>query len=148
MAYQIKRRNHYVEQLELVDESGKIVHTLNIDLDPGAVAEDLSRKYLDLVKAKEETDRLKLANSEDLLDAYEKLGNAAIAMIEAVLGKENTKVILEFYSGRYNDLIIEVLPFLRDVVVPEVRKLAREQKKEVLQKYNRKTRRFFKGVTE
>ena len=82
------------------------------------------------------------------MDAYEKLGNAAIAMIEAVLGKENTKVILEFYSGRYNDLIIEVLPFLRDVVVPEVRKLAREQKKEVLQKYNRKTRRFFKGVTE
>nr|DAP89244.1 MAG TPA: hypothetical protein [Caudoviricetes sp.] len=148
MAYQIKRRNHYVEQLELVDESGKIVHTLNIDLDPGAVAEDLSRKYLDLVKAKEETDQLKLADSDDLLGTYEKLGDAAIAMIEAALGKENTKVILEFYSGRYNDLIIEVLPFLRDVVVPEVRRMAREQKKEILQKYNRKTRRFFKGVTE
>lgn len=40
MAYQIKKRNHYVEQLELVDrgrESGSC--HLNIDLDPGAVAE-------------------------------------------------------------------------------------------------------------
>lgn len=146
MAYQIKRRNHYVEQLELVDEAGKVVHTLNIDLDPGAVVEDLSRKYLDLTKTKEEVDQLKLENPEELVEAYERLGNAAIAMISAVAGKENTEVILNFYSGRYNDLILEVVPFIRDVVVPEVRRMAQEQRKEVLKKYNRKTRRFLEKV--
>lgn len=146
MAYQIKKRNHYVEQLELVDEAGRVVHALNIDLDPGAVAEDLSRKYLDLVKTKEEVDRLKLEKPEELAEAYERLGNAAISMITAVFRKENTEVILKFYDSRYNDLILEVVPFIRDVVVPEVRRMAQEQRKEVLKKYNRKTRRSFKKV--
>ena len=146
MAYQIKRRNHYVEQLELVGEAGKVVHTLNIDLDPGVVAEDLSRKYLDLVNAREEIDQLKLEKPEELVEAYERLGNAAISMISAVVGKENTEVILKFYDGRYNDLILEVIPFIRDVVVPEVRRMAQEQKKEVLKKYNRKPRRFLEKV--
>lgn len=148
MAYQIKRRNHYVEQLELVDESGRIAHTLNIDLDPGVVAEDLSKKYLDLMKTKEEVDQLKLEKPEELVEAYEQLGNAAISMIAAVFGKENTEVILKFYDGRYNDLILEVVPFIRDVVVPEVRRMAQEQRKEILKKYNRKTRRLFEKVKE
>ena len=148
MAYQIKKRNHYVEQLELVDEAGRVVHALNIDLDPGAVAEDLSRKYLDLVKTKKEVDQLKLEKPEELVEAYERLGNAAISMIAAVFGKENTEVILKFYDGRYNNLILEVVPFIRDAVVPEVRRMAQEQRKEILKKYNRKTRRLFEKVKE
>ena len=50
MAYQAKRNQHYIEQLELVDEAGSIVHTLNVDLDPDEVAENLSKKYVELLR--------------------------------------------------------------------------------------------------
>ena len=92
------------------------------------------------------------------LDAFEPLG--AFATRELNLKEINYKGkstefytrpvsythLLKFYDSRYNDLILEVVPFIRDVVVPEVRRMAQEQRKEVLKKYNRKTRRSFKKV--
>jgi hypothetical protein len=144
MAYQIKKRNHYVEQLELADENGNVVHTLNVDLDPGAMAEELSRKYMKVAKVKEDAERLKNLTPEAVAESYERIGNAVIEMLEVVFGKANMETLLDFYSGRYGDLITDIIPFVRDVVVPNVRRLAQEQRKEVVSRYSRKARRRLK----
>lgn len=62
-------------------------------------------------------------------------------MLEAVFGTEDAKVILEFYNNRYIELCNEVVPFIMDVVIPEVRKIAKQNKKATLSQYNRKQRR-------
>lgn len=141
MAYQAKRHKHFVEQFELVDERGCVAHSLKVELDPGVVAENLSRKHAELLKASKEVSNIDLNNPETVLHAYEKLGNAAIDMIEAVFGEENAGVIMAFYGKQYNDMITEVIPFINGVVIPEVRKMAQDNRKNALRKYNRKQRR-------
>ena len=143
MSYQAKRNQHYIEQLELVDENGNVSHVLNVDLDPGEMAEKLSRKYVELLKAKREADSIDKNNPESLAESYEKLGNVAMSLIGAVFGDDDTQVIYSFYGNRYNEIITEIMPFVTNIVVPKVRELAQEQKKSTLQKYNRKQRRLF-----
>lgn len=144
MAYQAKRNQHYIEQLELVDEAGGIVHTLNVDLDPDEVAENLSKKYVELLRIRAEAEEIDITSPESLTEAYTKLGDAVMAMIESVFGAGNTKIIYEFYGSRYNQILTEVMPFITEIVVPKVRELARENRKNALEKYSRKKKRFSK----
>lgn len=143
MTYQAKRKQHYTETLELVDEIGTVRHSVVVDLDPGVVAENLSRKYTELIRVKREADAVDQKNPESLVQAYQNLGDAVMGMIEAVFGTENANVIFAFYGERYNEMLVEVMPFVNDVVIPEVRRLAKESKHDALQKYNQKQRRFF-----
>lgn len=146
MAYQAKRTSAYTQDFELVDESGRVVHSMKVALDPGSVVEKLSKQYTDLLKIKAKVDKISAesSNREELTSAYETLGNAVIAMIRSVFGDENTKTILEFYRNRYNDIILEVFPFITDVVLPDIRRITQQNKKDILEKYNRKQRRTLK----
>ncbi len=148
MAYQARRNAEYTQDFELVDERGNVVHRLLVALDPGSCVEKLNRKYIALIKAQEETSKIETdvalggkAGNEALGNAYETLGKAAVDLIEAVFGAEDTKTILEFYNGRYSDMISEVAPFITTIVIPDLRRITQDKKKETLAKYNRKQRR-------
>lgn len=148
MAYQAKRKAAYTQDFELVDENGNVAHRLSVALDPGSVIEKLNQKYIALVRAQRETSSVEtniqegsLNGNEEFGRAYETLGRASVDLIEAVFGSEDTKIILDFYNGRYVDMISEVAPFITTVVIPDLRRIIQENKKEILNKYNRKQRR-------
>jgi len=141
MAYQASRHKRIQEELELLDDKSTVIHTLSIDLDADTMAKQLSQKYLALVQAQKN-----LAFAQDSTEHEKKLeliGNTAIDLFEAVFGKENTEVIINFYENRYVEMCQEVLPFVTDIIIPKVRQVSQENKKQVLQNYNRKQRRKF-----
>lgn len=148
MAYQAKRKAAYTQDFELVDEKGNVVHRLLVALDPGSCIEKLNQKYIALVRTKNELSKLEgamqngnLNGNEEIGKAYEMLGKASVDLIEAVFGSDDTKTILDFYNGRYTDMISEVAPFITNVVIPDLRRITQENKKEILDKYNQKQRR-------
>lgn len=136
MAYQAKRKTIYEEEFQLTEADGTVVHTLHVSLDADSMVKKLSEKQLDLIHA---LNAVKDAKADE--NGLEILGNAVISMLEAVFGVEDAKVILEFYDNRYIELCNEVVTFIMDVVVPEVRKIAKQNKKATLSQYNRKQRR-------
>lgn len=136
MAYQAKRKQIYEEEFQLVEQDGRIVHTLVVSLDVDSVIRKLSEKHIALTRNLQEIQKMKNSSVE-----LEKLGKTVIDLFEAVFGTEDTKVILEFYNNRYVEMCQEVLPFITNVVIPEVRKLAQENKKYVLSQYSRKQMR-------
>lgn len=148
MAYQAKRKAAYTQDFELVDEKGNVVHRLLVALDPGSCIEKLNQKYIALVRTKNELSKLEGAmqngnfdENDEIGKVYEMLGKASVDLIEAVFGSDDTKTILDFYNGRYTDMISEVAPFITNVVIPDLRRITQENKKEILDKYNRKQRR-------
>lgn len=150
MAYQAKRTSAYTQDFELVDESGRVVYSMKVALDPGSVVEKLSKQYAELLKTKAKVDRISMPSCTqgDLIKAYDTLGNTVIALIKSVFGEEDTKIILEFYRNRYNDIIIEVLPFITNIVLPDVRRISQKNREDILQKYNRKQKRAMKKNNE
>lgn len=139
MAYQAKRKKLYTEDFELTEEDGRVIHTLHVSLDPDSMAVKLSEKHAALVRALQDINQMKEENT----GALEKIGNAVTDILEAVFGQEDAETIIDFYQGRYIEMCKEVIPFVTDVVVPQVRSLARENKQSIIAGYNRKQRRIF-----
>ena len=82
-----------------------------------------------------------ISEPEVLQNAYTILGTATADMIESVFGAEDTRKILEFYEENYVEMSKEVMPFISGVVIPKVEAIAKQNKKELLSKFNRKQRR-------
>lgn len=142
MAYQAKRYQKVIEDLELINEKGSVDHVLHIELDANSIVRDLSRKHLGLIHAHQELEKLDLSDTETLGCAYEKIHTAMMELFLIVFGDKNMKVIHEFYGDRFVDMSREITPFVVGVVIPKVREQVKEQKKEIMQQYNRKQRRI------
>lgn len=141
MAYQAKRKKLYTEDFELAEEDGTVVHTLHVALDPDSMVKKLSEKHTALVRVLQEVQGIDARQNPST--ALETVGNAVADILEAVFGTEEARVIMDFYDGRYTEMCTEVIPFVTATVIPEVRKLAQENKKAIAAGYNRKQRRLF-----
>ena len=136
MAYQAHRKKIFRETFELVDENGKVTHSFDVSLDPDNIVKNLSAKYMDLTRALQNVRAAKPDADPEV--ALEILGKAVTDLLEAVFGRQDAETILAFYDNRYMEMCREVLPFVTNFVIPEVRKIARENKQQILSRYNRK----------
>lgn len=143
MAYQAKKHKRFQEDFELLDEEGKVVHTLHVELDADDVVVKISRKHTDLMRAYADTTGMekKVSSAEEANQRFEKLGRAVTDIIEAVFGKDDAATILDFYENRYVEMTKEVVPFINQVVIPRCIEIRNENKKGILKRYNRKQRR-------
>lgn len=144
MAYQVKRRGIYTSELALTEEDGTVVHMLHVEIDPDSMVKKLSEKRVALIRAMQDLETA----SGGGITVDEKLaviGRSVEDLFEAVFGNDGAQTIITFYNERYIEMCQEVLPFITQEVIPQVRKLAQESKKQVMQSYNRKPRRLFGG---
>ena len=143
MAYQAKRKELYTEEFQLTEADGSVVHTLQVKLDTDSVVKSLSEKHVALVRAYQDVQSVKAANSaEEKAKGIEILGRAVVDILGAVFGPDDTQVIVDFYDNRYIEMCQEVVPFITGVVIPNVRKMAQDNRKQIMNSYNRKQRRF------
>lgn len=145
MAYQAKRHKRFQEDFELADEQGNVVKTLHVSLDADDMIGKIHRKYTALTKALASTSEMKrkAENGQEVEECLEALGQAVVDLLEAVFGEEDTKTIVEFYENRYVEMSQEVIPFITQCVIPKLSEMRADNKRSVLQGYNRKARRRF-----
>ena len=140
MAYQAMRTKRVTEEIELADVDGNIKHVLHVNLDADDMLPKINKKYVELTKALAETTEMKSKadSNEELDQAYELLGQATVALYEAVFGSEDTKTIMDFYESRYIEMCREVTPFITGVVIPRCIEIKNESRKSILENYNKK----------
>lgn len=145
MAFQAKRRKQFIEDFELVNENGEIVHTIQVSLDADDMIAKIHRKYTELTRVMVETTEIKrkFESAEVSAECLEKLGVAVVDLLEAVFGAEDTQTIVGFYENRYIEMAQEVIPFITSCVIPRCQEIKKENQKSILQSYNRHQRRFF-----
>lgn len=141
MAYQVKRSERIEETLELLDEQGKVVETIKVSLDPDSVVEKVSKRYAELLRVQSKI--AQIAKLEEKAQAYEELGTAVVELFKAVFGEKDTEKIVAFYTDNYIEMCRNIMPFITGVVIPKVRKISQDNRKSVMQSYNRKQRRAF-----
>ncbi len=137
MAYQAKRSKKLTKEFQLVDKNGNVAKTLIVKLDADDMVAKIHRKYTELCKALAEATEMKrkARNAEEISNCIEVLGRAVISMFEAVFGEEDTKIIVEFYENRYMEMCKEVVPFIKNVVIPRANKIKKMNQKNTLKPY-------------
>ena len=137
MAYQATKHKRVTEELELVDDNGVVQHTIVVDLDASTMVKQLSEKQLALVHAQKEFANIQ-ATGGDAMETLNTVGAVATDLFQAVFGIENYNVIAAFYGDKVVEMCQEILPFVINVIIPKVREVAQDSKKQMLNGYKSK----------
>lgn len=127
MAYQIKRKNRVVEKLELCNADGSVALAVDVDINVDDIGGKIAAAQKALVAAQEQIS--KDSKSDEAKEAF---GSAVISLFIVLFGEEDTERILAFYDGRYTEMLVDVFPFINDVVMPRVREASESRKEQLL----------------
>lgn len=142
MAYQLSRTRKIIETLELTDNNGKVIKTIDVHLDVGIIA----KEYRDLCEKLGKAERqLKEAQKQNDTELFEKTlevyGEAIIALLRLIFGEENAQVLLDYFENNYFEMAIKLIPFIFDVLSPKIIEGIKAEKQQLLSQYDRKERR-------
>ena len=117
--YQLKKNVPFEDDIELLDESGKVVRTIHISLRMNK----LLGRYNETVNALKSAEIAIDPKDEQSLEAY---GQIVMQLLRLIFGAD-ADVILAHYEGRYLEMLDNIMPYIFHTVGPELRKLSRQR---------------------
>ena len=117
--YQLKKNVPFEDDIELLDESGKVVHTIHVSL----CMNKLLGRYNETVNALKAAEIAIDPKDEQSLEAY---GQIVMQLLRLIFGAD-ADVILTHYEGRYLDMLDNIMPYIFHTIGPELRKLSRQR---------------------
>ena len=117
--YQLKKNVPFEDDIELLDESGKVVRTIHVSL----CMNKLLGRYNETVNALKAAEIAIDPKDEQSLEAY---GQIVMQLLRLIFGAD-ADVILAHYEGRYLEMLDNIMPYIFHTVGPELRKLSRQR---------------------
>ena len=130
--YIINKRESFSDILELKDSKGKSVEIgFTLKTSPQNIKE-YRKLYVEFI------DLQKQAQSDGgTEEALEKIGRCVVDLFDLIFGAENTKVILEFYDGDYAEMVIDIFPYIQDVVAPQFNQAVKAMRKNIKRRFGK-----------
>ena len=117
--YQLKKDVPFEDDIELLDESGKVVRTIHVSL----CMNKLLGRYNETVNALKAAEIAIAREEEQSLEAY---GQIVVQLLRLIVGAD-AGVILAHYEGRYLEMLDNIMPYIFHTIGPELRKLSRQR---------------------
>ena len=117
--YQLKKDVPFEDDIELMDESGKVVRTIHVSL----CMNKLLGRYNETVNALKAAEIAIDPKDEQSLEAY---GQIVMQLLRLIFGAD-ADVILAHYEGRYLEMLDNIMPYIFHTIGPELRKLSRQR---------------------
>lgn len=117
--YQLKKNVPFEDDIELLDESGKVVRTVHVSL----CLDKLLGRYNETVNALKAAEIAIDPKDEQSLEAY---GQIVMQLLRLIFGAD-ADVILAHYEGRYLEMLDNIMPYIFHTIGPELRKLSRQR---------------------
>ena len=117
--YQLKKDVPFEDDIELLDESGKVVRTIHISL----CLDKLLGRYNETINALKAAEIAIDPKDERSLEAY---GQIVMQLLRLIFSAD-ADVILAHYEGRYLEMLDNIMPYIFHTVGPELRKLSRQR---------------------
>ena len=117
--YQLKKNVPFEDDIELLDESGKVVRTIHVSL----CMNKLLGRYNETVNALKAAEIAIDPKDEQSLEDY---GNIVMQLLRLIFGAD-ADVILSHYEGRYLEMLDHIMPYIFHTIGPELRKLSRRR---------------------
>ena len=126
--YTITRKNRIKEQLQLCYADGTVALTADVDLNVDESAGRVNKAYEALGMAQNALQ--KNTESAQLKEAY---GNTVTAFFAVIFGEETAGKIVEFYEGRWTEMLLDLFPFINNEIMPKIRAASADRKAQLLE---------------
>ncbi len=116
--YQINVSERFEDKLVLNKKDGELVVDVSFDL--LKMAQKFRSAQVDVLRA------MKTAQG----DSGEKaaaLGEAIVGLFNLVFGNQNTEKIIAFYKEDYANMLLDLFPYIQNVIEPALRKESKER---------------------
>lgn len=135
--YEIKRRAYISEEIKIGDE------ILKVEFAPDKIIREYQAATAAVIRAQ---DAIKEAGDNPGTEVVEALGEAVVAFLGVALGKENAEKLLAFFEENYTEMLIQIMPFVIEVIKPQIEAAAASMRSEAQKvykqgKYGKKWRR-------
>ena len=117
--YQLKKTVPFEDDIELLDESGKVVRTIHVSI----CMDKLLGRYNETIYALKTAQVAIDPKDEQSLEDY---GNIVMQLLRLIFGAD-ADVILSHYDGRYLEMLDHIMPYIFRTIGPELRKLSRQR---------------------
>ena len=117
--YQLKKNVPFEDDIELLDESGKVVRTIHVSI----CMDKLLGRYNETINALKTAQVAIDPKDEQSLEDY---GNIVMQLLRLIFGAD-ADVILSHYEGRYLEMLDHIMPYIFHTIGPELRKLSRRR---------------------
>lgn len=132
----LRREVRIKDKLPLENSDGTLFAEIDIDINIDSIIE----RYCE---AEKEVKQAEIALQTDKSDgALERYGNALMSLLKILFGDENAQTILDFYEGRYSEMITEIVPMIIEEIAPKLAEARahRVEKIRFIEKQKRKLR--------
>jgi len=132
--YELKRAKKIEEQVKLGEKE------LTVLLSVDEIIKEFNIRYNSVLKAEQEIKKYK-DNSEDISqisNAMEEYEKSILKLLELIFGKENTEEILKYYENNFIEMMYAIIPFISNVIVPNLTQYMDEERKNFSKKYKSK----------
>ena len=117
--YQLKKNVPFEDDIELLDESGKVIRTIHVSI----CMDKLLGRYNETINALKAAEIAIDPKDEQSLEAY---GQIVMQLLRLIFGAD-ADVILAHYEGRYLEMLDHIMPYIFHTIGPELRKLSRRR---------------------
>ena len=117
--YQLEKNVPFEDDIELLDESGKVVRTIHVSI----CMDKLLGRYNETVNALKAAEIAIDPKDEQSLEAY---GKIVMQLLRLIFGAD-ADLILAHYEGRYLEMLDNIMPYIFHTIGPELRKLSRQR---------------------
>ena len=124
--YQVTRKSKINETLQLCNSDGTVAETIVVDINVDQIGSRVNKAY-ELLGIAQNT--LKKDPHDPKL--AEEFGNAVLALFQAIFGAENAEKIVVFYEGNETEMLLDLFPFINDVIMPKVRDASAARKEQL-----------------
>ena len=112
--YTIKKSESFHDSFQIVNSKNEtLIIDFEFDVTPENVKKfrTLQTQYIDLQKSAAD-DAAKLTD----------LGKCIVTLFTLIFGEANIKSLLEFYKDDYSKMLVDIAPYIREVVIPAINK--------------------------
>ena len=114
--YQLKKNVPFEDDIELLDESGKVVRTIHVSI----CMDKLLGRYNETINSLKAAEIAIDPKDEQSLATY---GNIVMQLLRLIFGAD-ADVILAHYEGHYLEMLDNIMPYIFHNTGPQLRKLS------------------------
>ena len=119
--YTIKQRDSIVDTLALERRDGT-VEKININL---RITPDIASKF-----RKEQLRLIELQKQDaNNPETIEKIGEVIVNIMDLIFGEDGRNKIITFFDGDYTAMMLDIFPYIQNVVIPALQNQAAEMRK-------------------
>lgn len=133
-----KGANKIEKDLEIVTSGGEEIAVLHVSISMREMETRVAKAYEAMSIA-----RAELQKKPDAVEAY---GKAVIAFMQTIFGDDQTAQLLEIYESDYTQMLLDVVPFIQDEIMPALKAVSTQTKERMLQAAAQYKRPIFGGV--